>query len=76
MRVADKVAASQYKTRERNLFVSIAKCIPYLSSSIEVIAYFEVLCGVRSVGKLSESFPSICNTDDAVFLMTYSILRN
>ena len=39
-----------------------------LSSSIEVIAYFEVLCGVRSVGKLSESFPSICNTDDAVFI--------
>ena len=27
MRVADKVAASQYKTRERNLFVSIAKYI-------------------------------------------------
>ena len=68
MRVAVKLTESQDKTRKWNLFVRITKCILYLSSSIEVIAYFEVRCRVRSVGKVSESFPSICNTNDAVLI--------
>ncbi len=48
--------------------MNIAKHISYLTSSIQVIACFEALCGVRSVADLLQKVPSVCSASDAAFV--------
>ena len=55
-RVAEKVALSHDKQRERNLFVHLAKQIPSLTSAISVIACFETLCGIRQCMTLQKEY--------------------
>ena len=37
-RIAEKLSRSHDRSRERNVFESIAKCIPHLKSAVQVIA--------------------------------------
>ena len=67
-RVAEKVSQSHDRSRERNVFESVAKCIPHLKSAVQVIACFEALCGVRTIVELLNKVPSICRTEDAQFV--------
>ena len=67
-RVADKVVSSDDIQREKSLFLKIASQISKLESSVNIVACFETLCGVRSVKQLLEKLPSLCSSDDAAFI--------
>ena len=67
-RVADKVAKSRDKKRERDIFIKISSHIQTLECTVHIVACFESLCGVRSVSQLLKSLPGICSADDAKFI--------
>ena len=46
-RVAEKVAFSCDRQKERTLFVHVARQIPLFTCAISVVACFETLCGLR-----------------------------
>ena len=52
--------------------MKIAATSQNLNSSIENIACFEALCGVRNVALLTEKIPSICTTNEADYVDTNS----
>ena len=67
-RVADRAASSEDKQREKRIFLRISSSISKLNSSVEIIACFETLCGVRSVEQLIEKIPTMCSAEDARFV--------
>ena len=62
-RVAEKVAFSCDRQKERTLFVHVARQIPLFTSAISVVACFETLCGLRQCQILQKEF--ICSPEDA-----------
>ena len=67
-RVADKVAKSGDRKREKGMFLKISSQIQRLDSTVNIVACFETLCGVRSVKQLHEVIPTLCSVDDAAFV--------
>ena len=67
-RVADKVAKSRDKKRERDIFIKISSRIQTLECTVHIVACFESPCGVQSVSQLLKSLPGICSADDAKFI--------
>ena len=66
-RVADRAASSEDKQREKRVFL-ISSLISKLNSSEEIVACFEILCGVRSITQLLEKIPNMCSAEDARFV--------
>ena len=67
-RVADRVATSGERQRERTVFLKICHAIQELSSSVDIIACFEALCGVRTLGSMKDKLPALLCDDDALFV--------
>ena len=55
-RVAEKVAFSCDRQKERTLFVHVARQIPLFTNAISVVACFETLCGLRQCQILQKEF--------------------
>ena len=64
-RVAEKVAFSCDRQKERTLFVHVARQIPLFTNAISVVACFETLCGLRQCKILQKEHPFICSPEDA-----------
>ena len=65
--IADKVLSSQDK-KEKSIFMKICSQIQKLDSSVNIIACFEALCGVRPIIELQKLIPSVCSIEDAKFI--------
>ena len=66
-RIADKVLSSQ-DNKEKSIFMKICSQIQKLDSSVNIIACFEALCGVRPIIELQKLIPSVCSIEDAKFI--------
>ena len=67
-RVADRVSSSPNKQLERRVFLEICRKIKTLDSRVDVVACFELLCGVRSVSNLLQKLPSLCTIQEATII--------
>lgn len=67
-RVAEKVSNSRDRQKEKELFMKICFSVPKQTSSIETIACFETLCGVRSACDLIKKVPSLLSVSEAKFI--------
>ena len=48
--------------------MKICSQIQKLDSSVNIIACFEALCGVRPIIELQKLIPSVCSIEDAKFI--------
>ena len=67
-RVADKVATSKDRKKEKDIFMKISSQIQRLENSVHIIACFESLCSVRCVSQLLNILPGLCSAEDAQFI--------
>ena len=55
-RVADRVATSSNRKKEKDIFLAIASQVLKLESAIDIVSCFEALCGVRPI-KIDQKNP-------------------
>ena len=67
-RIAERIATSADRPRERSVFLSIAAAIQKLKSEVDIIACFQPLCGVRKVEELVSKVPAVISLEDATFV--------
>ena len=62
-RVADRVAK---RKEEKSIYLKVCYTIPKLTTAVEVVAYFEALCGVRSLNELSKKVQTLKLTKEEI----------
>ena len=67
-RVADRVATSSDKQKEKKIFLAISNKIQKVESDITIVACYEALCGVRPIKDLLKKLPGVCSIEDANFV--------
>ena len=67
-RVADRVATSSNRKREKDIFLAIASQVQKLESAVDIVSCFEALCGVRPIKELIRKIPTVCSFEDAKFI--------
>ena len=74
-RVAEKVLSSQERGREKIFFCKLPLKFRLLTVLLSIIACFEALCGVRPVAELLKIIPTLCESDDARFIVIGHVLN-
>ena len=77
-RIADRIATSDDRPWEKDIFLRICYTIPKCKTSLEVVACFETLCGVRPANNLSKILPSLLSVEESQFIdeCNWSVAKN